>query len=213
MESTVDCICSKGKYFVTGTDTGVGKTFVTVLLAEYFRKLNYKVGTFKPVESGILENSRPDFELLANASGDSHKILYKLRKPLAPLIAAKIDGIEIDIDKIVNFAKEDSKNYDIYFVEGAGGLFVPITENCLIIDVIKSLGFEVILVARTSLGTVNHTLLSIEALQKGEIKINQIILNEVVKTSKEEIEQNIFMIEKFSRIKVKKVIFREQKSL
>ncbi len=202
----VDYICSKGKYFVTGTDTEVGKTYVTVFLLNYFRKLGWKVGAFKPVESGVSETTISDFQLLSDATGENAKTLYKLEKPLAPYIAAMEDGVEIDIEKIVDFAKKDALNYDIYFVEGAGGLMVPVTEEILMIDIIKKIGFEVILVARTNLGTVNHTLLSIEALQNRGIKINQVILNEIIKTPLENIKQNIEMIEKFSNVKVGKVI-------
>ncbi len=213
MELMADYICKKGNYFITGTDTGVGKTFVTVLLIKFLKKQGYKVGAFKPIESGIEENSCPDFQQLMNASNSKEKILYKLSKPLAPLIAANIDNVKIDIDKIINFAKNDAKNFDIYFVEGAGGLFVPITENFLIIDLIKKLNFEVILICRTNLGTVNHTLMSIETLNQRNIKIAQIILNEVISTPKEEIEQNIYMIEKFSKMKISGVIYRGQKEI
>jgi dethiobiotin synthetase len=205
------------KYFVTGTDTGVGKTYVTSLLAEHLKEAGKKVGVFKPIESGVESEHTPDYKILAQAAADVEKPFYTFKKPLAPLIASKMDNIEIDIKKIKNFIEKDEKKYDIYFVEGAGGLFVPINEKYMIIDLIQMLDFEVIIVGRTSLGTVNHTLLTVEALEKRGVKIKGIILNEIVETSDKEIEDNINMIESFGKKKViakvplksKKIFFTE----
>ena len=196
------------KYFIAGTDTGVGKTYVTVLLSKYFKEKGYKVGVFKPVESGISSSIKPDYKLIAEAAGDIEKPFYNLSEPLAPYIAAKYDNISIDIDKIIDFVKNDSVKYQVYLIEGAGGLFVPITGNILLIDLIAKIGFQVILVARTNLGTVNHTLLSVEALEKRKIKIKDIFLNEVVKTSNKAVEENKSMIEKFSKYKINNVIYQ-----
>jgi dethiobiotin synthetase len=192
------------KFFITGTDTEVGKTFVASLFCKYLVDSGEKVGVFKPIESGVKNNPSPDFKILAKYANDRVKPLYTFGKPLAPMIASKIDGIEIDIRKVVSFIENDIKkhNYNIYVVEGAGGLFVPLTKKIMIIDLIKILDFEVILVARTNLGTVNHTLLSVEALRNRQIKINTIILNEIFKTPQEQIRDNISMIEMFGNIKV-----------
>ena len=196
----------KIKFFVAGTDTEVGKTYVSVLLAKFFRKKGLKVGAFKPVESGVENNPEPDYIKIAKAAGDVEKPFYTLSKPIAPFFAAKYDNIDINIDKIIEFAKKDSDKYDVYIVEGAGGLFVPVAENEMIIDIIEKLGFNVILVGRTNLGTVNHTLLSIEALERRKIIIKDIILNEVIKTGLKAIEENVQMIEMFSCYKVNTVV-------
>ncbi len=195
-------------YFMTGTDTEIGKTYATCLLCSYLKNKNFKVGALKPIESGIKENPFPDYIKIAKASGDKEKPIYTLSKPLAPLIAAKKDGITIDIEKIINFYLNDINlnQYDYYFIEGAGGLFVPITPELLYIDIIKYFNCEIILVARTNLGTVNHTLLSIEALEKRDLKLKGIILNEVIPTPEEMIKENVFMIEKYSSYKVLKII-------
>ncbi len=203
------------RFFVAGTDTEVGKTYVTCLICEYFKNKGYKVGALKPVESGVKYLENPDYKRIAKASGDKEKPIYTLTEPLAPYIAAKIDNVKIDKRKIIDFYKMNTskENYDYYFIEGAGGLFVPLTENLLYIDLIKEFNCEVILVARTNLGTVNHTLLSIEALEKRSIPIKGIILNEVFETDKKMIEENKNMIEKFSGFKVLTVIRKNQEKI
>ncbi len=202
------------KYFIAGTDTEVGKTYVTCLICNYLKKKGFKVGTLKPIESGVENNPTPDFKKIALASGDIEKPIYILKKPLAPYISAKLDNIEISIERIIKFYENDIKNtYDYYFIEGAGGLFVPITKNYLYIDLIKMFNCEVILVARTNLGTVNHTLLSIEALEKRKIPIKGIILNEIFETDEFMLKNNIEMIEHFSKHKVLTVIRKNQDKL
>ncbi len=203
------------RFFVAGTDTEVGKTYVTCLICEYFKNKGYKVGALKPVESGVKYLENPDYKRIAKASGDNEKCIYTLSEPLAPYIAAKIDNVVIDKEEILNFYNSNimKGTYDYYFVEGAGGLFVPLTENLLYIDLIKEFNCEVILVARTNLGTVNHTLLSIEALEKRSISIKGIILNEVFETDKKMIEENKNMIEKFSGFKVLTVIKKNQEKI
>ena len=203
------------KFFIAGTDTEVGKTYVTCLICKYFKSKGYKVGALKPVESGVKYLDNPDYKRIAKASGDKEKRLYTLSEPLAPYIAAKIDNVVIEKEKILNFYNTDimKKTYDYYFIEGAGGLFVPLNDNLLYIDLIKEFNSNVILIARTNLGTVNHTLLSIEALEKRDIKIKGIILNEVFKTDRKMIEDNKNMIEKFSGCKVLTVIRKNQKEI
>ena len=163
-------------YFITGTDTEIGKTYVTCLLCNYFKKKGFKVGAFKPVESGVKFSKIPDYKKIAYASGDKEKSVYLLNEPLAPMIAAMLDKVIIKEEEILNFYFNDlkSNSYDYYFIEGAGGLMVPLNDKLLYIDLIKKFNCEVILIARTNLGTVNHTLLSIEALKKRNISIFKI---------------------------------------
>ncbi len=203
------------KYFITGTDTEVGKTYILSLICKRFVRLGKRVGVFKPVESGLKNNPSPDFKLLAKAADDKEKPLYVFKEPLAPLIASSVENVKIDKSKILSFINKDldENNYDIYFIEGAGGLFVPLSEKTMIIDLIKSLDYEVILVARAGLGTVNHTLLSIEALKSRGIKIKSIILNEVIETSRKQIKNNAKMIEDFGNIKVNAIVYKNDNSI
>ncbi len=200
------------KYFVTGTDTEVGKTYVSALICKYFIAKGKKVGVFKPVESGMENNPEPDFKILAKAAQDREKPFYTFKKPLAPFIAAMLEGGSIKIEKILEFITEDIErnDYDIYIVEGAGGLFVPVSKNAMMIDILEMTGFKAILVGRTNLGTVNHTLMSVEALRRRGVDISSVILNEVIETDSKEIKDNIKMIEQFGNIKVDAVVRRNE---
>jgi dethiobiotin synthetase len=153
------------KFFVTGTDTNVGKTIVSTILCN-----SLKASYFKPIQSGISEGI--DSDIIKKFT--SSKIIpetYKLIQPLSPHLAAKHDNIDIDIDKI-DLPKEEK-----LIVEGAGGLMVPINQKYMMIDLIKKLNIPVILVARTTLGTINHTLMSVKILRNYNIRIHGIVLN------------------------------------
>lgn len=146
--------------FVTGTDTNIGKTLVS---ASICLKLGYKY--WKPIQSGL--HPQPDREWVAERIGH-HQTLpecYKLTQPLSPELAARMDQVEISVESILKSAPSQNT-----VIEGAGGLLVPIHRQAFIIDLIKPLNCKTILVARSSLGTINHTLLSIEALRKRGIE-------------------------------------------
>lgn len=148
---------------VTGTDTGIGKTVFASGLA---RLLD---GTYwKPVQSGM--DDETDSEIVARLSGlPAERVLpeaYRLNAPLSPHRAAELDGVEIDAS---NLALPVTKGPLI--VEGAGGLMVPVNRQSLYIDVFTRWGVPVVLCARTGLGTINHTLLSIEALRSRAIPL------------------------------------------
>jgi dethiobiotin synthetase len=157
------------RYFVTGTDTDVGKTVVSALLV---KKLSAYY--WKPIQSGIIDIEDKDTVQKISGAPDD-KILpcaYELREPLSPHDAAEIDGVRIDLDAIIMPDVEGP-----LVIEGAGGVFVPINEKHLMIDLIKKLDCEVIVVARSGLGTINHTLLTLKALRDEGIRIKGIILN------------------------------------
>jgi dethiobiotin synthetase len=153
------------KFFVTGTDTNVGKTIVSAILCN-----SLKASYFKPIQSGVLEGIDSDTIKKFTSSRIIPEV-YKLTKPLSPHLAARHDNIDIDIHKI-QLPQEDN-----LIVEGAGGLMVPLNNDFFMIDLIKKLNIPVILVARTALGTINHTLMSIQMLKNYDIKIHGIILN------------------------------------
>jgi dethiobiotin synthetase len=150
------------KIFVTGTDTNVGKTIFSAALAGALEATYWK-----PIQAGTLDRS--DSDTVRNLSGlPPHKIIaegYRLTTPCSPHRAAELDSVRIDPDRLM------LPNADPLVVEGAGGLLVPITRGFLLIDLVASWQIPVVLVARTSLGTVNHSLLSIEALRSRKIPI------------------------------------------
>lgn len=166
---------SKG-IFVTGTDTGVGKTYVSCLLARALSS-GRRVAVFKPYLTG----SRADARALLGAarSGQSLDDInpYFFKNPLAPLVAARLEKKRISVGKTLAAFKKIRSLADFIIVEGAGGLFVPIKDNFNMMDLMKALGLPVVLVSRAGLGAINHTLLSVEALDKRKIKLSAVALN------------------------------------
>ncbi|WP_316826909.1 dethiobiotin synthase [Pedobacter miscanthi] len=156
-------------YFITGIGTGIGKTLVSAILTE-----KLKADYWKPIQSGDLDTSDSITinSLKSNEKTIIHPESYRLTNPLSPHLSARIDGIEIDLDKI-NTPITDNN----LIIEGAGGLMVPLNENELIIDLIKKLAAEVILVSQNYLGSINHTLLSLNLLKQYEIPVKGIIFN------------------------------------
>lgn len=153
--------------FVTGTDTDVGKTVICSLLT-----IGLKGTYWKPIQSGI----PTDTEWIKQVTQlpDKHFLpeIYRLIQHLSPHLASKIDGVKIDIEKIF------LPNIDSHLIlEGAGGLMVPINNEFFVIDLIKKLQLPVLLVTRSTLGTINHTLLSLEQLRKYQIPIFGVIMN------------------------------------
>lgn len=153
-------------FFVTGTDTNIGKTFVSAILAH---ALGYSY--WKPVQTGD-ETDRQWLEKHAGLPSERlHPETYHLKAPLSPHAAAELEGMHIDLDRFHLPVKER------LVVEGAGGVLVPLNSRELVIDLIKKLRLPVIVVARSGLGTLNHTLLTIEKLRSYDIPILGVILN------------------------------------
>src|ERR1700733_5661205 len=157
--------------FVTGIGTGIGKTIVSAILVE-----KLKADYWKPIQSGDLDDSDTNKvkSLVSNHISRFHEETYRLSQPFSPHKSAAIDGITIDPKKIVTPVTDNR-----LIIEGAGGLMVPLNSNFLMIDLIKQLKAEVILVSQNYLGSINHTILSIYALKKEEIPIKGIIFNGV----------------------------------
>lgn len=157
------------QYFVTGIDTNVGKTIVSAILTEAL-----KADYWKPVQSGELDNtdSMKIESLIQNKTTVFHPESYRLKVPASPHYSAALERVEIDADKI-----QLPKTKNKLIVEGAGGLFVPLNKDFLIIDLIQALKIPVILVSKNYLGSINHTLLSIFALQQKNIPIAGIVFN------------------------------------
>lgn len=144
------------KYFITGISTEVGKTVASAILTE---ALN--ADYWKPIQSGDLDfgDTHKVKALISNKTSVFHKSSYALNKPMSPHAAASIDGIEISLKKI-----KEPKTENHLVIEGAGGLLVPLNNKETILDLIKP-DYEVILVSRHYLGSINHTLLTINALK------------------------------------------------
>lgn len=153
------------KIFITGTDTNVGKTLISSWIA-----LHTGFSYFKPIQTGTRDGS-DSFEVQKLSDTKIYLESYAYKEPLSPHLAAKLENDMIDIEKIV---LPPSRNL---IVEGAGGVLVPINDTYLMVDLIKKLGSPVILVARTNLGTINHTLLSLEALRSRNIEVIGVIMN------------------------------------
>ena len=155
-------------FFVTGIDTGIGKTVVSAILVE---ALN--ADYWKPIQSGDLHYSDTDkVKELVNEKTTLHPEAYRLNNPLSPHVSAKLDSISISLDSF-----ELPKTNNNLIVEGAGGLLVPINEDGnYLSDIILKLGMEIILVSKNYLGSINHTLLSIEYLKSKDISIKGIII-------------------------------------
>ncbi|MFD2162971.1 dethiobiotin synthase [Paradesertivirga mongoliensis] len=175
--------------FITGIGTDVGKTVVSAVLVE-----KLKADYWKPVQSGDLINSDTQKvrHLVANHKSVFHQETYRLNQPFSPHKSAALDGIEIDLQSI---SVPDTSNRLI--IEGAGGLMVPLNNKHYVVDLIKLFEAEVILVVKHYLGSINHTLLSLELLNSKNIPVKGIIFNG---GSDSYSEQAIFDHSKVSRL-------------
>jgi dethiobiotin synthetase len=165
---------------VTGTDTGVGKTVVTAALLLALRERGVRAVAFKPVETGLEAGTESDSEILIKASGFDHPLarpLLRLSEPLAPAVAAERAGQVLrpsSIEERVRALRADG--YRVV-VEGAGGLLVPLAWGYSPLDLAEQLGLEAVVVARAGLGTLNHTCLTVDALQARGVPVRAVVLN------------------------------------
>lgn len=170
------------RYFVTGTDTGVGKTFATSAIAERGRLRGLRVFAWKPIETGCkFENGHWLGEDQEKISSDwqvgAHRGVYQFQRPAAPLMAAQSEDRRIDLDALTAAFQTGSSTADLVIVEGAGGWRVPITEDVDMAGLAGVLEIPIIVVARGGLGTINHTLLTIEAIRRDHQSIAAVILS------------------------------------
>jgi len=176
--------------FITGTDTGVGKTIVTAGLAMMLRELGMDVGVMKPIATGgILCQSKPHnaqlisadalFLLKATKINDPLELVNPicLKHPLAPSLAAQVSGKKINLKKIFSAYYTLRKRHKILLVEGIGGLLVPIKDNYLVADLVKDMNLPLLIVTRPTLGTINHTLLTIKVADDYGLKIKGFVIN------------------------------------
>jgi dethiobiotin synthetase len=183
-------------FFVTGIDTGVGKTIITAALIKSAHILGFKACGIKPIETGC---KREEFKVQSSkfkvkdmlipadgtflreitGTGESIDLITPVRfeNPLAPFPASEIEDKPIDLDKIKTAYKELSNKYDIIIVEGIGGLLVPIKREYFVIDLAKDFGLPIIVVSKPGLGTINHTMLTVNYAIKEGLTVAGIVIN------------------------------------
>lgn len=163
--------------FVTGTDTGVGKTWVACRLAEAWTSRGLRVGVFKPAESG----QGGDAAALWRASGRRHGLAhvrpYAFKRPLAPALAAAEEGRRVSLARLRREFRRVAADSERVLVEGAGGLLVPYAPGLDGAVLARSLALPLLLVARAGLGTINHTLLTLEAARRRGLEVLAVVLN------------------------------------
>lgn len=170
--------------FISGIGTDVGKSYVTGWLANQLIENGKKVTTLKMIQTGNVGYSE-DIELHRRIMGieptqfdrDMTTAPIVLSYPASPHLAARIDNVEIDLSRIDHSIDILAKHYDTLLIEGAGGLMVPITEDFLTIDYIAQKGYGVCLAINGTLGSINHILLSINALKQYGIPLRQVVYN------------------------------------
>jgi len=170
--------------FIAGTDTGVGKTFVAAGLVRLARNQGLRAVAVKPVETGCpLRDGMlypEDGVFLREASQDAISldacVPFRFSLPASPARAAAMEGKHLSVPAIVEHVRTLAEEADLVVVEAAGGLMVPVQERLMMIDLAERLGYPTILVGRTRLGTINHTLLSVNLLTQREIPIAGIVL-------------------------------------
>ncbi len=168
--------------FITGTDTDVGKTAITAGLAAVMQSLGYKSGVYKPFQSGAQEKNgfyvSPDLAFIKKIDFYIETLCsYSLKPPAAPLIAAEIDGVNMSLLTVEREFQALKQKCEVVLVEGAGGLMVPVLPEKTIADVIKLLNIPVLIVARPDLGTVNHTLLTINQAKTMGMEVSGVLIN------------------------------------
>ncbi len=199
-------------FFVTGTDTGVGKTTVTGSLVRLLVAGGHRARAIKPIESGC--RRRPDGTLepsdalaLRRAAGLEQCpleqfIRYRLAEPLAPAVAAERAGVSLDLTACVELVRAAQDTTDLLLVEGAGGLLVPFTGDAqngyqTVADFVTALGVPVLVIARARLGTLNHILLTVRELDRRGIACTGVILNAVDAETGPEGEDNARVLRTF----------------
>lgn len=188
--------------FVSGTDTGIGKTWVSCRLAEAWTAQGMRVGVFKPAESG----DGGDAKALIKAARSSLPLdlvrPYAFRQPLAPAMAAELEGKRVRLAGLKRCYQQIEADSDRVLVEGAGGLLVPYAPGLDGAGIALRLKLPVLLVARAQLGTINHSLLSLEAARRRGLKVLAVILNGPTDAKDPSIRLNAKTIQKLGRVKV-----------
>ena len=167
--------------FITGTDTGVGKTAVTAALAALLLEKGFLTGVIKPFQTGTELDGLSDAEFIYGFLGRdcvlSEVSPCRLQAPLSPYRAAEIEGIKIPLDGIIEHTRDYISRNDVTLIEGAGGLCVPVTKSYMMADLAVDLDAPMVIVARPGLGTLNHTALSLEYARQRGARVLGVVIN------------------------------------
>ncbi|HET8814810.1 MAG TPA: dethiobiotin synthase [Solirubrobacterales bacterium] len=167
-------------FFVTGTGTEIGKTVVAAVIAKTLAADGQRVAVFKPAVTGLEDEDESDHALLRRASGsdqsDEEIAPYRYRPPASPHLAAAKAGEEIDPRRLRETAAAAAERADVLVCEGVGGLLVPLSPGYLVRDLAADLGFPLVVVASPGLGTINHTLLTVEAARAAGLEVASVVL-------------------------------------
>ena len=166
--------------FVTGTGTEVGKTVVAAAIARTLASEGKRVAVFKPAVTGLDEAGEPDHAILRRAAGstqtDEEIAPYRYGPPMSPHLAAELAGEEIDPERLPAAAREAAAGADTLVCEGVGGLMVPLSPSYLVRDLAVDLALPLVVAASPALGTINHTLLTIEAARTAGLEVAAVVL-------------------------------------
>jgi dethiobiotin synthetase len=203
--------------FVTGTGTEVGKTVVAAAIANTARQSGNRIAVFKPAVSGLVDYPLapetwasaprlPDHALLRLAAGstqgDDEVAPYRYGPPVSPHLAAELAGERIDPDLLRGAALDATQDADLLVCEGVGGFLVPLTPAYLVRDLARDLRFPVVIVAEAVLGTINHTLLTIESVRTAGLEVASVVLNRWPADPSAIERSNLETIERLGRVRV-----------
>ncbi len=208
------------KYFITGTDTGVGKTVLSLLLMQFFYAKGDVPFYIKPFQTGCAAPFDTDSDAnfiyqnipALKGADPSDSMIYCFKTPKAPFFAARDEGFAaaIDAKMVQKFVEKKAQAFNPVVLEGAGGVLVPVSNNYLILDFIEITSAKPIIAARAGLGTINHTLLTIEALRARELEPAGVIFidPEEIEIDQDMIDENIEAVQNISGVRVAGVINR-----
>ncbi|MEC4686349.1 MAG: dethiobiotin synthase [Nitrospirota bacterium] len=172
--------------FITGTDTGVGKTIIAAAITRALKMRGVNVGVMKPVETGCRVEGEKGLvpvdgaflQYMAETDTPLSEITpYRFETPVAPLVASEIEGRAIRKEVILTTFEKIARNHDFMVVEGVGGLIVPVSRDLLVSDLVKLLDLSIIVVAGNTLGVINHTLLTVKAAENEGIHVAGVVIN------------------------------------
>jgi dethiobiotin synthetase len=164
--------------FLTGTDTGVGKTVAAATLARAERRAGRSVAYLKAAQTGVGPDDPGDAGWVAAAAGVRAGEWIRLPEPLAPAVAAELAGVTLDVDALIALAGEEHADVDVLLVEGAGGLLAPLAGEVTMADLAGRLDAEVVVVCRPGLGTLNHTALTLEAARRRRLRVDGLVVSD-----------------------------------
>jgi dethiobiotin synthetase len=204
-------------YFITATGTEIGKTVVAAAIANAARRAGSRVAVFKPAVTGLVDHrlapetwararELPDHALLRLAAGSTQRddeiAPYRYGPPVSPHLAAELAGERIDPDRLLGAALAATEDADLLVCEGVGGFLVPLTAGYLVRDLARDLALPVAIVAAAGLGTINHTLLTVDSVRGAGLEVACVVLNRWPDRPSVMERSNLETIERLGRVSV-----------